>query len=97
MADAYGEAERVRGEGDAKAAEIYARAYGQDPEFYRFYRSMEAYKKGLSSDDTTMVLTPDSEFFRYFRDPESKPQPGQPAPQPEAAQPAPAAQPSTAQ
>jgi membrane protease subunit HflC len=65
VADAYGEAERVRGEGDAKAAEIYAKAYGQDPEFYRFYRSLMAYRDSMRGKDV-LVLEPDSEFFRYF-------------------------------
>jgi membrane protease subunit HflC len=68
LAEARKQSEILRGEGDNIAYKIYAEAAGKDPEFYRFYRSMEAYKKGLSSDDTTMVLTPDSEFFRYFRD-----------------------------
>jgi len=66
VADAYGDAERVRGEGDAKAAEIYARAYGQDPEFYRFYRSLMAYRDSMRGKDV-LVLEPDSEFFRYFK------------------------------
>jgi len=65
IADAYGEAERVRGEGDAKAAELYAKAYGQDPEFYRFYRSLMAYRDSMRGKDV-LVLEPDSEFFRYF-------------------------------
>jgi membrane protease subunit HflC len=65
VADAYGEAERVRGAGDAKASEIYARAYGQDPEFYRFYRSLQAYRESMRGKDV-LVLEPDSEFFRYF-------------------------------
>lgn len=65
-ADAYGEAERTRGEGDAKAAAIYAKAYGQDPEFYRFWRSLEAYRESLGGKDV-LVLEPDSEFFRYFK------------------------------
>jgi len=66
VADAYGEAERTRGEGDAKAAEIYGRAYGQDPEFYRFYRSLLAYRDTMRGKDV-LVLEPDSEFFRYFK------------------------------
>jgi len=66
IADAYGEAERTRGEGDAKAAEIYARAYGQDPEFYRFYRSLLAYRDSMRGKDV-LVLEPNSEFFRYFK------------------------------
>jgi membrane protease subunit HflC len=66
IADAYGDAERTRGEGDAKAAEIFARAYGQDPEFYRFYRSLIAYRETMRGKDV-LVLEPDSEFFRYFK------------------------------
>jgi modulator of FtsH protease HflC len=66
VADAYGDAERTRGEGDAKAAEVYARAYGQDPEFYRFYRSLIAYRDSMRGKDV-LVLEPDSEFFRYFK------------------------------
>jgi len=66
VADAYGAAERTRGEGDAKAAEIYAKAYGQDPEFYRFYRSLLAYRDSMRGKDV-LVLEPDSEFFRYFK------------------------------
>jgi membrane protease subunit HflC len=68
LAEARKDSEIIRGEGDNVAFKVYAEAAGRDPEFYRFYRSMEAYRKGLASDDTTMVLTPDSEFFRYFRD-----------------------------
>jgi membrane protease subunit HflC len=66
VADAYGNAERTRGEGDARAAEIYAKAYGQDPEFYRFYRSLLAYRDSMRGKDV-LVLEPDSEFFRYFK------------------------------
>ncbi|MGQ0585952.1 MAG: protease modulator HflC [Gammaproteobacteria bacterium] len=66
VADAYGDAERTRGEGDARAAEIYARAYGQDPEFYRFFRSLLAYRESMRGKDV-LVLEPDSEFFRYFK------------------------------
>jgi modulator of FtsH protease HflC len=66
IADAYGQAERTRGEGDAKAAEVYARAYGADPEFYRFYRSLSAYRDSMRGRDV-LVLEPDSEFFRYFK------------------------------
>ena len=68
LAEARKQSEITRGEGDNIAYKVYAEAAGQDPQFYRFYRSMEAYKRGLSADDTTMILTPDSEFFRYFRD-----------------------------
>jgi membrane protease subunit HflC len=68
LAEARKQSEIIRGEGDNIAYKIYAEAAGQDPTFYRFYRSMEAYRRGLSNEDTTMVLTPDSEFFRFFRD-----------------------------
>jgi modulator of FtsH protease HflC len=67
VADAERDAQLLRGEGDARAAEIGAAAYGQDAEFYAFYRSLEAYKKSMADGKTTMVLDPDSEFLRYFR------------------------------
>lgn len=67
LADAYKEAEQFRGEGDAKAAEIYAQAFGQDPEFYAFYRSLNAYRSAFGGTGDMMVLKPDSEFFRFFR------------------------------
>ncbi|MFA6163457.1 MAG: protease modulator HflC [Methylobacter sp.] len=66
MANAFRDAEKLRGEGDAKSAEIYAQAYGADPEFFTFYRSLNAYKKTFSS-SSVMVLDPDSDFFRYFK------------------------------
>jgi membrane protease subunit HflC len=62
------EAQVTRGEGDAQAIKIYAEAFGRDPEFYAFYRSMEAYRLALTDGTTTMVLSPDSEFFRFFTD-----------------------------
>lgn len=65
LANAYRESEKLRGEGDAKSAEIYANAFGQDPEFFAFHRSLSAYRKSFSSSDM-MVLDPDSEFFKYF-------------------------------
>jgi membrane protease subunit HflC len=65
LANAFKEAERLRGEGDAKSAEIYANAYGADPEFFTFYRSLNAYKKTFSSSNT-LILDPQSDFFRYF-------------------------------
>lgn len=68
LADAQRQADKIRGEGDAKAAQIYARAYSRDPEFFRFYRSLDAYRKALGSGGGVLVLRPDSEFFRYFRD-----------------------------
>lgn len=66
LAEAYRESEEVRGDGDAQAAAIYAKAYSQDPEFYGFYRSLQAYKEGFSSKGDVMVLDPSSEFFRYM-------------------------------
>jgi len=66
LANAYRDAETLRGEGDAKAAEIYAQTYGQNPEFFSFYRSLNAYKKTLSN-NSTVVIEPNSEFFQYFK------------------------------
>jgi len=66
LAEAYREAEETRGEGDAEAAKIYADAYNQDKEFYAFYRSLDAYKNSFGSGSDVMVISPDSEFFRYF-------------------------------
>ena len=67
LAEAYRDSEIVRGEGDAKAAEIYANAYGKNAEFYRFYRSMDAYKATFSNKGDIMLVAPDSDFFRYFK------------------------------
>jgi membrane protease subunit HflC len=67
-ADATGESERIRGAGDAEKNRIFADAFGQDPDFFAFYRSMQAYQEALKSDDTRMLLSPDSQFFRYFND-----------------------------
>ena len=66
IAEAKKTAQITRGEGDSEAVRIFAEAFGRDIEFFSFYRSMEAYRNSLGSDDTTMVLSPDSEFFRYF-------------------------------
>ncbi|TAJ22397.1 MAG: protease modulator HflC [Nitrospirae bacterium] len=66
LAEAYKTSEELRGEGDAKAFKIYATAYRQDPKFFEFTRSMEAYKKSFSG-NSTVVMTPDSEFFKYLR------------------------------
>lgn len=65
-AKAQQRAQEIRGEGDADAIRIYAEAFGRDPEFFAFYRSMEAYRKALGGDGTTFVLSPDSDFFRFF-------------------------------
>jgi len=67
IAEAYRDAQRVRGEGDAKAAAIYARAFNENPEFYAFYRSLEAYRASFKNRSDILVLDPNSEFFRYFR------------------------------
>ena len=67
LADAYRESEIRKGEGDAKAAEIYANAYGENVEFYAFYRSMAAYKETFSNSANIMVTEPDSDFFKYFK------------------------------
>jgi len=68
LANAKRDAEITRGKADSERNRIYAEAYGKDPEFFAFYRSMRAYEAAFKSDDTTMVLSPDSEFFRYFID-----------------------------
>lgn len=66
VAEANRDAEILRGEGDSERNKIFAKVYQVDPEFFEFYRSMSAYKSALGSDDTTMVLSPDSEFFNFF-------------------------------
>jgi len=66
LADAYRDGQLTRGEGDAKAAEIYASAYNKDPEFYAFYRSIDAYKKSVGISGDVLVLDPNNEFFRYL-------------------------------
>ena len=67
MAEAQRESETLRGEGDKAAIEIYGKAYSQDPKFYAFYRSLEAYKKSLANGETTLLLSPDSDFLEYFK------------------------------
>lgn len=69
LAEAYRDAEKMRGEGDAKASQIYAQAFGQNPEFYKFYRSLEAYRASFKTRQDLMVVDPNSEFFKYFRSP----------------------------
>ena len=68
LAEAYRDAQRVRGEGDGKSAGIYASAFNQNPEFYAFYRSMEAYRSTFRGRNDIMLLEPNSDFLRYFRD-----------------------------
>ncbi|HSN46158.1 MAG TPA: protease modulator HflC [Casimicrobiaceae bacterium] len=67
LADAYKQAQKTKGDGDARASAIYAQAYGANPEFYAFYRSLEAYRATFRNRSDVMVLEPSSEFFRYFR------------------------------
>jgi len=67
IANAYKEAQRIKGEGDAKAAAAYAQAFGQNAEFYAFYRSLEAYRFGFKNRSDVLVLEPNSEFFKYFK------------------------------
>lgn len=75
-ADAYREAEKIRGEGDAISAKIYADAYQKNAEFYAFYRSLGAYEKSLTGGGDIMVVEPEAEFFKYFRNQDGqKPQP----------------------
>jgi membrane protease subunit HflC len=71
LAEAYREAEKVRGAGDAEAAQIYAEAYRKDPEFFAFYRSMQAYRRSLGKQSDLLVLDKDSEFFRYMDRPDA--------------------------
>ena len=86
IAEATSKAEQERGQGDAERNRIFAEAFGKDVDFFTFYRSMQAYEAGMRHGDTRMVLSPDSEFFRYFVDPSGKPREPQgggraPAPQ----------------
>lgn len=67
IAEAYRDAQQTKGEGDAKASAIYGAAYGKNPEFYAFYRSMDSYRQSFSSKSDVMVLQPNSEFFRYMK------------------------------
>ncbi|HUX24445.1 MAG TPA: protease modulator HflC [Burkholderiales bacterium] len=69
VANAYNEAQRVKGEGDAKASAVYAKAYSQNPEFYAFYRSLEAYRSSFKKRSDVLVLEPSSDFFKYLKGP----------------------------
>ena len=73
LAEAYRDAQRVKGEGDAKAASTYAHAFQQNPEFYSFYRSMEAYRSTFRGKSDLLLLEPNSDFFRYLKDAAGKP------------------------
>jgi membrane protease subunit HflC len=72
LADAERNLRKLRGEGEAQAAQIYAETYTKEPEFYRFLRSMDAYKKSFSSKQDVLVIEPDSDFFRYMKNPTGK-------------------------
>jgi membrane protease subunit HflC len=87
VADANSKGEQIRGEGDGTRNEIFAKAYTQDPEFFSFYRSMQAYEEGLKPADTRLLLKPDTSFFRFFNSPDGKPNAGPPTLPPSASQP----------
>lgn len=76
LAEARRESEIVRGQGDAERNRVFGEAFSKDPDFFAFYRSMEAYRQSLGSNDTTLVLNPNTEFFRYFGDMAGKPATG---------------------
>jgi membrane protease subunit HflC len=88
LADARSKGEQTRGEGDATRNQIFAKAYSQDPEFFKFYRSMQAYETGFKPADTRFLLKSDSNFFRYFNYPTGSPSTGKPNPPPAGAPPA---------
>ncbi|HQS36850.1 MAG: HflC protein [Methylotenera sp. 24-45-7] len=71
IAEAFRDAQKTKGEGDAKAGEIYNQSYSRNPEFYAFYRSQEAYKNSFKSKSDVMVLDPNSDFFKYMRSPKN--------------------------
>ena len=76
VAEAGRQADQLRGQGDGEKNRILAEAFGRDPDFFTFYRSMQAYENGLRPNDTRMVLSPNSNFFRYFNDPSGRLRPG---------------------
>ncbi len=84
-AEATKKGEQMRGEGEAERNRVFAEAFGRDPDFFAFYRSMQAYEQGLKSGDTRMVISPNSEFFRYFNEAgaASTMKPSQPGGQPQ--------------
>jgi len=74
VAEAYRDAQRIKGQGDARAAAIYAQAFQQNPEFYAFYRSLEAYRQSLRNKSDILVLDPSSDFFKYLKNPSGRAQ-----------------------
>jgi membrane protease subunit HflC len=87
VADTQAKADTIRGEGEAERNRIFAEAFGKDPDFFAFYRSMQAYEAGLGHKDTRMVLRPDTDFFRYFSDPSGKLRDNGMSPRPQSTQP----------
>jgi membrane protease subunit HflC len=75
LAEAYRDAQKLKGEGDGKSAAIYASAFGQNPEFFNFYRSLEAYRASFRGRSDVLVVDPSSEFFKYMKTPGSAPRP----------------------
>jgi membrane protease subunit HflC len=73
LANAERDALRIRGQGDAEATKTYAAAYSRNPEFYAFYRSLQAYERSLGKDGDLLLVTPDGEFFKYLKDPDKRP------------------------
>jgi modulator of FtsH protease HflC len=69
LAEAYRDAQRIKGEGDARASAIYAQAYGANPEFYAFYRSLDAYRQSFSKRSDMLMVDPSSDFFKYMKNP----------------------------
>ena len=90
VAEAQQRSDVIRGEGEAERNKVFAEVFGKDPEFFSFYRSMQAYEASIKPGDTRMVLSPDSPFFRYFNGPNAQRQDGQAAAPATPAQPAPA-------
>jgi len=76
LAEAYRDAQKIKGEGDGKSAAIYAGAFSQNPEFFNFYRSLEAYRSAFRGRSDVLVVDPSSEFFKYMKTPGSAPKPG---------------------
>jgi modulator of FtsH protease HflC len=91
-ANATGESERIRGDGDAEKNAVFAEAFGKDPDFFAFYRSMQAYQGAFRAGDTRMLLSPDSQFFQYFNEAGGGPLPGPRAATPSADENEPAAE-----
>jgi membrane protease subunit HflC len=89
LAEANSQSESIRGQGDAERNRIFAEAYGKDPDFFSFYRTMQAYERSMQHSDTHLVLRPDNDFFRYFGDPSGKATEGAAAPSAGAAAPNP--------